>query len=77
MLPTLSDDMALQLATLYDFSGGQIENTVRKCDVEFILYGESSVDSDKIQRFCQEEKSSKTAPHALDLYRLEHNGMQI
>ena len=55
MLPTLSDDTALQLATIYDFSGGQIENIVRKCDVESILYGESSVDADKIQRFCQEE----------------------
>ena len=55
MLPNLNDDTALQLATLYDFSGGQIENIVRKCDVEFILYGESSVDMDKIQRFCQEE----------------------
>lgn len=28
MLPTLSDDMALQLAS-YDFSGGQIENIGR------------------------------------------------
>ena len=55
MLPTLSDDTALQLATSYDFSGGQIENIVRKCDVESILYGESSVDAAKIQRFCQEE----------------------
>lgn len=55
MLPTLSADTALQLATSYDFSGGQIENIVRKCDVESILYGESSVDADKIQRFCQEE----------------------
>lgn len=55
MLPTLSADTALQLATIYDFSGGQIENIVRKCDVESILYGESSVDADKIQRFCQEE----------------------
>ena len=55
MLPTLSADTVLQLATIYDFSGGQIENIVRKCDVESILYGESSVDADKIQRFCQEE----------------------
>ncbi len=55
MLPTLSDDTALQLATSYDFSGGQIENIVRKCDVESILYGESSVDAAKIQRFCQDE----------------------
>ena len=55
MLPTLSDDLALQLATSYDFSGGQIENIARKCDVETILYGESSVDAEKIQRFCHEE----------------------
>ena len=61
MLPTLSEDMALQLATSYDFSGGQIENIVRKCDVESILYGESSVDADKIQRFCQEETILKNS----------------
>lgn len=60
MLPSLSEEMALQLATTYDFSGGQIENIVRKCDVESILYGESSVDAEKIQRFCQEEKILKT-----------------
>ena len=59
MLPTLSDDMALQLATSYDFSGGQIENIVRKCDVESILHGESSVDADMIQRFCREETIHK------------------
>lgn len=61
MLPTLSEDMALQLATSYDFSGGQIENIVRKCDVESILYGESSVDADKIQRFCKEETIPKNS----------------
>ena len=60
MLPSLDEDMALQLATSFDFSGGQIENIVRKCDVESILYGESSVDSEKIRRFCQEEKILKT-----------------
>ena len=59
MLPTLSEDLALQLATSYDFSGGQIENIVRKCDVESILYGEVSVDAEKIQRFCQEETIRK------------------
>ena len=55
MLSTLNEDMALRLATMYNFSGGQIENIVRKCDVESILYGESSIDEDKILRFCQEE----------------------
>jgi SpoVK/Ycf46/Vps4 family AAA+-type ATPase len=55
MLPTLNDDTAQQLASSYDFSGGQIENIVRKCDVESILYGEAAVNTDKIKRFCQEE----------------------
>ncbi len=59
MLPTLNDEMAHQLAASFDFSGGQIENIVRKCDVESILYGESSVDADKILRFCQEETIHK------------------
>ena len=64
MLPTLSEDTALQLAVSFDFSGGQIENIVRKCDVESILYGESSVDAEKILRFCKEEKILKTTiPH--------------
>ena len=64
MLPTLNSDMALQLAASFDFSGGQIENIVRKCDVESILYGETSVDDDKIRRFCQEETIRKsTATH--------------
>ena len=55
MMPTLSDDIALQLATSYDLSGGQIENIVRKCDVDSILYGESAMNADKILRFCREE----------------------
>ncbi len=64
MLPSLNEGMALQLAASFDFSGGQIENIVRKCDVESILYGESSVDAEKIQRFCQEEMILKTTiPH--------------
>ncbi|MBR4722855.1 MAG: ATP-binding protein, partial [Muribaculaceae bacterium] len=55
MMPTLSNETALQLATEYDFSGGQIENIARKCDVESILYGEETIDAEKINRFCQEE----------------------
>lgn len=55
MMPSLTSDMALQLASTFDLSGGQIENIVRKCDVECILHDESAVDADKIQRFCKEE----------------------
>lgn len=61
MMPSLSEEMALQLAATFDLSGGQIENIVRKCDVESILYGESAVDAEKIQRFCQEEKIQKAS----------------
>ena len=61
MMPSLSEEMALQLATTFDLSGGQIENVVRKCDVDSILYGKSAVDEDKIQRFCQEEKIQKAS----------------
>ena len=55
MLPSLDKDMAYQLATSYDFSGGQIDNIARKCDVDAVLYGHSSIDMDSILRFCREE----------------------
>ena len=61
MLPTLNDDEAIQLATDYNFSGGQIENIARKCDVESILYGESAIDADRIKQICQEENIQKRA----------------
>ena len=61
MLPTISDNTALQLANEYDFSGGQIENIARKCDVESILYGESAVNADKIMEFCKMETITKQA----------------
>ena len=63
MLPKLSDDEALQLACNYNFNGGQIENIVRKCDVESILYGETAVDASKIQDFCHEESITKQLSH--------------
>ncbi len=64
MLPALSDDMAVQLASSFDFSGGQIENVARKCDVKSVLYGESSIDEETIIRFCKEESiHKKNIPH--------------
>jgi DNA polymerase III delta prime subunit len=46
MLPELSEDEAAMLASRFDFSGGQIENAIRKCQVDLVLEGmEPSLDS--------------------------------
>jgi hypothetical protein len=56
-LPDLSQEEALKLATQFNLSGGQIENVVRKCEIEFILHG-GLPDFDTLLRFCSEEKLS-------------------
>ena len=55
MMPNLTEETAIHLATCYDFSGGQIENITRKCDIESILYGEECVTAKKIEQFCKDE----------------------
>ena len=59
MLPELASDTATRLASAYDFSGGQIENITRKCDIESILYGDDYVTEEKIEQYCREEKIVK------------------
>ena len=59
MMPHLSADMAGKLASSFDFSGGQIENITRKCDIESILYGNDYVTGEKIEQYCREEKIVK------------------
>ena len=59
MLPELSEKTAEKLASGYDFSGGQIENITRKCDIESILYGNDYVTDEKIEQYCREEKIVK------------------
>ena len=55
MMPELSEQTAERLASAYDFSGGQIENITRKCDIECILYGDDFVTDEKIEQYCREE----------------------
>ena len=55
MLPFLSMETVRHLASCYDFSGGQIENITRKCDVEGVLYGEEAVTDERIEQYCKEE----------------------
>jgi len=49
---------ARNLAEQFDLSGGQIDNIVRKSEIEFIMYGES-VQLEQLITFCQEETIAK------------------
>ena len=61
MLPELSEPEALQLATDFDFSGGQIENIVRKKTVKSLISG-AEPSFDDIREYCMEERID-AAPH--------------
>ena len=54
MLKDISDDDALQLATHFDFSGGQIENIARKRTVDYILSGKRA-SLDDLESYCRAE----------------------
>lgn len=54
MIPALDADNVVQLATSYDFSGGQIENIARKYTVEKVLSGENPT-LEEINDFCKHE----------------------
>ena len=54
MLPELTEDEALQLATEFDFSGGQIENIARKREISDII-GIKKPEFADIREFCKEE----------------------
>jgi hypothetical protein len=60
MLPALDEVEARSLATTYDFSGGQIENIVRKQTVDAILYGEGNR-MERLTEACNSERIGKGA----------------
>ena len=55
MLPDLSEFEALSLAIEFDFSGGQIENVVRKRFIDEVLTGEK-IDIKALQTICRNEQ---------------------
>ena len=58
MLPALSEEERMELARKYDYSGGQIENIVRKYTVDCILNGtEPSIAT--VHNYCRNEFLSK------------------
>ena len=61
MLPALTDVQAVELASAYDFSGGQIENIARKQTIDAMLAGRpsDSVDMASVTEACDGEKISR------------------
>ena len=54
-MPTLKDDDARALADAFDFSGGEIDNIVRKSAIIEVLNG-AEPDLQELKRLCKEEK---------------------
>lgn len=57
-IPLLSQAEALNLADNYAFSGGEIENIARKCEIENLVLGKE-INFDVIQDFCNTERWNK------------------
>ena len=57
MIPELSDSDVSMLSSKYEFSGGQIENIVRKKAIQSILSG-TDPDLNEILNYCSEEELS-------------------
>ncbi len=53
-LPFLSPEEALTLAGQFDFSGGQIDNIARKCELQEMIHGQRATPKEIIA-FCQNE----------------------
>lgn len=53
----LTENESLELAEIFHFSGGEMENIARKCTMHEILNGEVA-DFELVKRFCGEEKWS-------------------
>lgn len=61
-LPLLSDDDAELIAGRFDFSGGEIDNIVRKCEIEEIITGVQP-ELAKIEELCTNERLSAEEKH--------------
>ena len=68
MLSDLDDDIISELASKYDFTGGQIENIARKKTVKSILDGEQ-ITLLQLQEFCDVEKLDKQERKAVGFGR--------
>jgi hypothetical protein len=59
VLPELSSGDAETLASRFDFSGGQIENVVRRFTVDSVLAGDIAPSLDRLLPLCRDEAAGK------------------
>ena len=55
LIPGLTDEVAVRLASEFDFSGGQIENISRMKAVDAVLTGNESLDYHSMAEYCRSE----------------------
>lgn len=58
MIPNLSDSDAATIASLFDLTGGEIENIARKHSIKTILCGNTDIDLNEIIDLCRKERIS-------------------
>ena len=58
LMPSLTKDDALILASEYDFSGGEISNIARKCFINELLFKQTT-SLEQIKTTCSQEKLTK------------------
>ena len=59
MIPALSEDESIALASKYDFSGGQIENIARHFAINTVLHGDDSNRLNSLYAYCDGERFEK------------------
>lgn len=66
-LESLSDNDACSLATQFDFSGGEIDNIVRKCEMNEIITGEKP-DYNHLIELCKQERLQKEGERRMGFF---------
>lgn len=59
MIPALSEEESIDLASKYDFSGGQVENIARHYAINTVLHGEGNNRLDSLYAYCDGERFEK------------------
>ena len=73
--PSLTDEEANSLAKEFSFSGGQIENVVRKYTIDSVLSGTEG-GYGQLAQFCREESVSKASRNKIGFFTNNDNGEQ-
>ena len=73
--PSLNDEEATSLAKEFSFSGGQIENVVRKYTIDSVLSGKEG-GYEQLAQYCREESVSKSSRNKIGFYIDSNNGRQ-